>query len=607
MTSPKVIFFFFSGSLPASWPMAGMGASARSLLVKPALSEASAGLARALRVNPRRGICVWSSVADMVVAVNLRACAEGVAEAAVDRGTRSHLTRARRGKLLCSNLIAVFGNLRLSRHPESKRRAASNDGFRFADLLPTRGLLGVTLLRGNRLDARIFFPRSSLLSVGSAVRFRALCLPLSHPMVARDTRPRSGGGTRVAARAGAETLALGVSGVGLKAAGESSPSRVEPGTTAVPEPPSARWTHDRAEDAMTGTPAVAAAPVTTRAPLGALDALRVDAAPVDFDALRDGDARGDAGTVSTRSRSSGAHRAGCRFAGNPDVPHVRQTHNWDCGLACALMVLKALVNKADADPSQARLPRAHAARRADLPTLRRMVRTTSVWTIDLAHLLASFELCDVAFYTVTLGANPAFSTETFYRDSIEDDASRVRALFENAAENGVLVEKRSVCVGNLKRWAASSEWIQIVLVDKRALVSSENVFDERIVTNDDEFRRGVAAVCATGERKTKTRAADAILDRVFGSEKNVASEFASPNLRTPFEGYTGHYVVVCGYDENTDCFCVRDPAVPPSKTYLRTASDDPNCAVPAWALENARRAFGTDEDLLLVRRRRGRE
>jgi hypothetical protein len=57
-----------------------------------------------LRVNPRRGICVWSSVADMVVAVNLRACAEGVAEAAVDRGTRSHLTRARTGKLPTSRV-----------------------------------------------------------------------------------------------------------------------------------------------------------------------------------------------------------------------------------------------------------------------------------------------------------------------------------------------------------------------------------------------------------------------------------------------------------------------------------------------------------------------
>ena len=445
-------------------------------------------------------------------------------------------------------------------------------------------------------------------------------------MVARDTRPRSGGGTLVAARAGAETLALGVSGVGLKAAGESSPSRVEPGTTAVPEPPSARWTHDRAEDAMTGKPAVAAAPVTTRAPLGALDALRVDAAPVDFDALRDGDARGDAGTVSTCSRSSGARRVGCRFAGNPEVPHVRQTHNWDCGLACALMVLKALVNKADADPSEARLPRAHAARRADLPTLRRMVRTQSVWTIDLAHLLASFELCDVAFYTVTLGANPAFSSETFYRDSIEDDASRVRALFEGAADAGVLVEKRSVCVRNLKRWAASSEWILVVLVDKRALVSSENGFgfdgandDERVekrtLTNDDS-RHGVAAVCAP---EKKTPSADAILDRVFGAEKNknphprafssreekekIKTSSSSPR-QTPFDGYTGHYVVVCGYDERTDCFCVRDPAVPPSKNALRTLSDDPNCAVPASALETARRAFGTDEDLLLVRRRR---
>ena len=115
-------------------------------------------------------------------------------------------------------------------------------------------------------------------------------------MTARDTRPRSGGGTRVAARAGAETLALGVSGVGLKAARESSPSRVDLGTTAV-------LTED-AMTAMTGTPTVEVAPVTTHAPLGALDALRVDAAPVDFDALRGGDARGDArGDVRTVSSS----------------------------------------------------------------------------------------------------------------------------------------------------------------------------------------------------------------------------------------------------------------------------------------------------------------
>ena len=273
-------------------------------------------------------------------------------------------------------------------------------------------------------------------------------------MVARDTRPRSGGGTRVAARAGAETLALGVSGVGLKAARESSPSRVDLGTTAVPT-----------EDAMTGTPTVEVAPVTTHAPLGALDALRVDAAPVDFDALRGGDARGDVRTVSSSRRvSRGADDARSfgrrRRAGDAtDVPHVRQTHNWDCGLACALMVLKALVARADADEktnthaATKALPSSHSARRADLPTLRRRCATTSVWTIDLAHLLRSFDVCDVALFTVTIGANPAFSKETFYKDSIKDDEARVSKLFAAAADAGILVEKRSVCLRNVKRWA----------------------------------------------------------------------------------------------------------------------------------------------------------
>ena len=305
-------------------------------------------------------------------------------------------------------------------------------------------------------------------------------------MVARDTRPRSGGGTRVATRAGAETLALGVSGEGLKAGREPSPSRVDPGTMAVPEPPSARSTYTT----MNGKPTVAVAPVSTHAPIDALDALRVDAAPVDFDALRDGDARGDVGTVgtSTRVEPRGADDARAfpdaffsksssprrRCAGtSSDVPHVRQTHDWDCGLACALMVLKALVRRADADPNtsaHARLPRSHGARRADLPTLRRRCPTQSVWTIDLAHLLRSFHpLCDVAFYTVTLGANPAFCQERFYRDSIKNDEARVARLFAGAAAAGIFVQKRSVCLRNVKRWAASAEWILIVLVDKRAL------------------------------------------------------------------------------------------------------------------------------------------
>ena len=444
-------------------------------------------------------------------------------------------------------------------------------------------------------------------------------------MVARDTRPRSGGGTRVAARAGAETLALGVSGVGLKAARESSPSRVDLGTTAVPT-----------EDAMTGTPTVEVAPVTTHAPLGALDALRVDAAPVDFDALRGGDARGDVRTVSRVSSSRRVSRGADetrsfgrrRRAGDAtDVPHVRQTHNWDCGLACALMVLKALVARADADEKTNQhaatkaLPPSHGVRRADLSTLRRRCATMSVWTIDLAHLLRSFDVCDVALFTVTIGANPAFVKETFYKDSIKDDEARVSKLFAAAADAGILVEKRSVCLRNVKRWAASAEWILIVLVDKRALVF-ERESDEYGGATNTSTRAHVGSTQCVASKKTKhtkhsneTRSESfstggAILDRVFGTARDLRENdegAKNHSVRSTLDGYTGHYVVVCGYDESSDCFVVRDPAVPPLDAN-ESASEFPSrkSFVAASALETARRAFGTDEDLLLVRRRRDR-
>lgn len=53
--------------------------------------------------------------------------------------------------------------------------------------------------------------------------------------------------------------------------------------------------------------------------------------------------------------------------------------------------------------------------------------------------------------------------------------------------------------------------------------------------------------------------------------------------------YTGHYVVLCGYDPAAGEFLVCDPA---SQRALQR--------VPAARLDAARRSFGTDEDLLLI-------
>lgn len=52
---------------------------------------------------------------------------------------------------------------------------------------------------------------------------------------------------------------------------------------------------------------------------------------------------------------------------------------------------------------------------------------------------------------------------------------------------------------------------------------------------------------------------------------------------------SGHYIVICGYDSETDRFMIQDPANAAEMNSVQTSN-----------LEAARHAYGTDEDLLLV-------
>ncbi|KAG0582423.1 hypothetical protein M758_3G057800 [Ceratodon purpureus] len=205
------------------------------------------------------------------------------------------------------------------------------------------------------------------------------------------------------------------------------------------------------------------------------------------------------------------------------VPHVRQLCNWDCGLACVLMVLKVLGFEG-----------------CDLKYLSQLCQTTSIWTVDLAHLLRHFNV-EVAFLTVTIGANPNFAIETFYKENMEEDGERVNMLFEKAPQVGIRVQWRSITGEELSLLILSGGFLAIALVDKRKL--SHPWLDELCL----------ADCCG---------------------------------LNT---GYTGHYVVICGYDMDADEFEIRDPAS--SSTSGRISLD---------ALDEARKSFGTDEDILLV-------
>eukprot|EP00803_Ostreobium_quekettii_P005533 evm.model.scf_541.3 EVM.evm.TU.scf_541.3 scf_541:55491-57195(-) len=208
-----------------------------------------------------------------------------------------------------------------------------------------------------------------------------------------------------------------------------------------------------------------------------------------------------------------------------EVPHVRQTQSWDCGLACVVMVLEAMGIKG-----------------VDLDTIKQLCPTQSTWTVDLAYLLHRFGL-NVLFLTVTIGANPDFASESFYLDNMEEDEHRVNRLFREAASKGITICSCSMSATQLQQAILSARCLAIALVDKRKLSTWFN-----------------------------------------------ATQLLGPQLCSVASGYTGHYVVICGYDAQRQAFLIQDPA----------RSMPSGMWVAADVLESARKSFGTDEDLLVI-------
>ncbi|KAG8651403.1 hypothetical protein MANES_07G122900v8 [Manihot esculenta] len=166
--------------------------------------------------------------------------------------------------------------------------------------------------------------------------------------------------------------------------------------------------------------------------------------------------------------------------------------------------------------------------------------TTSIWTVDLAYLLQKFSV-QFSYFTVTIGANPNYSAETFYKEQLPTDLVRVDMLFQKAREEGINIQCRSINEKEISLLILSGKYIAIALVDQYKL--------------------------------SRSWMEDIILSGLNGSNSN----------------YTGHYVVICGYDAGTDEFEIRDPA-----------SSRKSQRISSKCLEEARKSFGTDEDLLLV-------
>ncbi|XP_022635137.1 protein GUCD1 isoform X1 [Vigna radiata var. radiata] len=214
----------------------------------------------------------------------------------------------------------------------------------------------------------------------------------------------------------------------------------------------------------------------------------------------------------------------------PEVPHVNQIYTWDCGLACVLMVLRTI-----------------GVNNYDIQALAELCCTNSIWTVDLAYLLQRFSVT-FSYFTVTFGANPNYCVESFYKDfvvnilkeELPNDLVRVDLLFQKAMEAGIDIQCRSISAEEISILVLSGKYIAIALVDHNKL--------------SPVWQEGVPVPAVANN-----------------------------------PGYTGHYVLICGYDARADMFEIRDPA-----------SSKKHKTISSKSLEEARKAFGTDEDLLLI-------
>jgi len=243
----------------------------------------------------------------------------------------------------------------------------------------------------------------------------------------------------------------------------------------------------------------------------------------------------DEPATMTASASAKVHQERGALRPRKPVPHVRQAFNWDCGIACVLMIVRSL-----------------GLKHVDLRYLRDVCGTTSIWTIDLAHLLRHFDL-RVKFYTVTLGANPAYADEKFYKEHMHEDEVRVHRLFSLAGEVGVEVNHRSLRLDELAEVCASPQHLVLILVDKRVLQQGS------LPGSEGKGATATSLLCC------------GMLGNLGNSD------------------YVGHYVVLSDYDSATREFWVKDPASRETTTFVKDTT-----------LEKARKSFGTDEDLIVV-------
>ncbi|XP_055599302.1 protein GUCD1 [Uranotaenia lowii] len=166
----------------------------------------------------------------------------------------------------------------------------------------------------------------------------------------------------------------------------------------------------------------------------------------------------------------------------------------------------------------------------------------STWTIDLCYILRDFDIKH-KFLTKVFGANPSHVGKEYYK-CFNADETRVNKKFQQASLNDIPIEVKSISNIELIKHLAFNG--NVILLTNASLLYCD--------------------LCKANKLSIELRSC-------LGLKPT----------------YMGHYIVLCGYDMRIEKFLYRNPAF-----------KDKICYMSFEAVERARKACGTDEDVILI-------
>ncbi len=180
-------------------------------------------------------------------------------------------------------------------------------------------------------------------------------------------------------------------------------------------------------------------------------------------------------------------------------------------------------------------------------------------------------------FTVTIGVDQNYSTESFYLKDFHQEKLRIENKFKNSQSLGINLEKKSVNLEFIKAQLAKN-CVCIVLVNAACL--NGNDLDNENLIDDDDLN--------THNLHNKKATCCYFYSSTYQNNERSNSDSTSSQIEKK-TNYFGHFIVLNGFDDRKSIVFYRNPASRKPLSYTSYLNFD-----------KARLSYGTDEDIIFI-------